>query len=361
MQKNGTRLVFQLLFFFSAAQGQTLLQQSFTGSITGQEILYNIFLPANYDTATVGLPVIYHLHGAGGNQGGNQNVTVPVALAEAFQSGAINEHYIVVFPNGLGSSMWADSKDGLRPAETHLVEELIPHIDANYKTLPGRADRYIQGFSMGGFGAAKFIAKYPELFQSAVAFDGAMHDWATLVDNHPDIAEEMFDNDPVYYEDYAPWKFFREKAADLADSVCFRMVVAGLTDYNYKLRDSLLQWNVDFDYLETSCPHNLGCVLNEVGISSAAFQEDCSPLVPTQVVSPFQNKCLIYPNPTRERLFLQYEAPLNSIRLLDLNGQLIRHWEQAPSELDLSELPPGMYYLQLSGNNYFQTLKVLKI
>jgi enterochelin esterase-like enzyme len=57
-----------------------------------------------YDTATVGFPVVYHLHGVGGNQ----NTSVPAAFDEARQMGLVSERYIVVFPNGLANSMWAE-------------------------------------------------------------------------------------------------------------------------------------------------------------------------------------------------------------------------------------------------------------
>ncbi|CAN5152215.1 hypothetical protein BH11PLA2_BH11PLA2_46940 [soil metagenome] len=41
---------------------------------------------------------------------------------------------LIVFPNGLASSMWCDSNDGKVPMETILIKELIPHIDKTHRT-----------------------------------------------------------------------------------------------------------------------------------------------------------------------------------------------------------------------------------
>ena len=86
-----------------------------------------------------------------------------------------------------GDSMWADSYDENYPKSSELVNDLIPYIDKNYDTEATKNSRAIAGFSMGGFGAAMTIFKYPHLFFSLTIFDGAMHDWETLVVNRKGI------------------------------------------------------------------------------------------------------------------------------------------------------------------------------
>ncbi len=71
---------------------------------------------------------------------------------------------LIVFPNGLASSMWCDSKDGAVPMETVLVKELVPHVDATFRTLASREGRILEGFSMGGYGAARLGLKHPDVF-----------------------------------------------------------------------------------------------------------------------------------------------------------------------------------------------------
>jgi endo-1,4-beta-xylanase len=53
--------------------------------------------------------------------------------------------------------------------ETTVIKELIPHIDATYRTLTTQDGRAIQGGSMGGMGSLKFAFKYPGLFSSAAS------------------------------------------------------------------------------------------------------------------------------------------------------------------------------------------------
>src|SRR5439155_24564374 len=107
-------------------------------------------------------PVIYWLHGR--NEDWHDNASVAVPLLEAAVRAGVAPASIVVWPNGLGDSGYIDSYDGKRPVETVIVKDLIPHVDATYRTLAFRAGRSIEGYSMGGSGAARLGFKYPELF-----------------------------------------------------------------------------------------------------------------------------------------------------------------------------------------------------
>lgn len=54
----------------------------------------------------------------------------------------------------------------------YLIEEMMPYVDTTYRTIPDRTGRGVDGFSMGGFMAAKIALQHPDLFASAGAFDG---------------------------------------------------------------------------------------------------------------------------------------------------------------------------------------------
>lgn len=56
--------------------------------------------------------------------------------------------------------------------EDYFIEELVPYVDAHYRTVAGREGRAVDGFSLGGFQSIKIAAQYPALFCSAGAFDG---------------------------------------------------------------------------------------------------------------------------------------------------------------------------------------------
>ncbi len=51
-------------------------------------------------------------------------------------------------------------------AETMIIKELIPHIDATYRTIADRKARCIEGFSMGGRGSTHLAMRHPEMFGS---------------------------------------------------------------------------------------------------------------------------------------------------------------------------------------------------
>jgi len=64
--------------------------------------------------------------------------------------------------------------DDLEPADiisdrylAFLVKELKPFIDATYRTLPGRADTYVMGSSMGGLISQYAMSRYPDVFGGA--------------------------------------------------------------------------------------------------------------------------------------------------------------------------------------------------
>lgn len=56
--------------------------------------------------------------------------------------------------------------------EDYLLQELIPHVDATYRTIASREGRGVDGFSLGGFMSTKIAIQHPDLFRTAGAFDG---------------------------------------------------------------------------------------------------------------------------------------------------------------------------------------------
>lgn len=133
-----------------------------TSKAAGTEVSYHIYVPKVAREAGTGrYPVLYWLHGTGGGLKG----IAPLAASfdQAIAVGKIPPIY-VVFPNGLGTGMWVDSKDGRRPVETMLIGELIPEIDAHFRTIAAPEGRVLEGFSMGGYGAARIGFKHSHLF-----------------------------------------------------------------------------------------------------------------------------------------------------------------------------------------------------
>jgi endo-1,4-beta-xylanase len=129
-----------------------------------REVGYCVYLPPGYAAHPERrYPVIYNLHGAGGNE------LRTVHSAVVLQEGILAKRWpemIIVFPNGGRSTMYQDSADGRFMAETTVIHELIPHVDRSYRTIADRRGRCIEGFSMGGRGSTHLAMKYPQLFGS---------------------------------------------------------------------------------------------------------------------------------------------------------------------------------------------------
>jgi enterochelin esterase-like enzyme len=247
-------------------------QHSFIGPVTGEPVNFNIYLPEGYGNAgnDEPYPVIYHLHGIGGVPGGPQATIVPASFEQALAEVIIGP-VIIVFPDGYTDSVWADSIGGDKPAETDVIAQLIPHVDANFRTIPFPGARVVQGFSMGGFGATKCYTKFPELFAACIEYDGAMVTWPVMLQFHPQQAKAIFGNDEAYFNQFSPWHWSTEHAKVLQDGPPIRMVVGALVGGNQNFHNHLQSLGILVDYVLTGCEHQIGCLFDAAGLESAAF------------------------------------------------------------------------------------------
>ena len=154
----------------SAVHAPRVEFRMFDSAAAKTKVSYHIYTPEIYNTEPERrFPVLYWLHGSGGGLAG----IPPVAayFDAAIRAGKIPP-MLVVFPNGMASSMWCNSKDGSVPMETVVIKELLPHIDVAFRTIATREGRIMEGFSMGGYGAARLGFKYPHLFGAVSIFAG---------------------------------------------------------------------------------------------------------------------------------------------------------------------------------------------
>ncbi len=253
----------------AALQGR-VESRTFTGPITGKTVKYSIYLPPGYDSGTARYPVVYHLHGIGGVHNGQQVSTVPASFEAAAGQNLIGP-VIIVFPDGYSDSFWADSIGGNKPAETDVVRQLVPHVDATFRTIADARSRVMQGFSMGGFGATKFAFKFPEVFGMCLEYDGALLTWANVVASHPQQAQAIFGNSEAYFNQFSPWFWMNEHRAIIDRGYPTRMMAGALVPGNQRFRNGLLNLNLPIDYTETGCPHTVGCLFTAEGVESAAW------------------------------------------------------------------------------------------
>jgi hypothetical protein len=89
---------------------------------------------------------------------------------KAIASGVIGKFILVSvdMTTPLGTS-WYVNSPVTGNWEDFMVQELVPYIDANFRTLPNRDSRAITGIFMGGYGALRFGMKYPDVFGTVYA------------------------------------------------------------------------------------------------------------------------------------------------------------------------------------------------
>lgn len=136
-----------------------------------REVGYTVYQPTECSEAGRRFPVVYFLHGAGGDENADGPAFSDI-VERMVKSGSVPP-VICVFPNG-GRSGYRDNAEGNILVETMLIEELLPTIDRDFRTLPQRESRAIAGYSMGGGGALRLALKYPELFSVAGSWAGAV-------------------------------------------------------------------------------------------------------------------------------------------------------------------------------------------
>ncbi|MCH2205530.1 MAG: alpha/beta hydrolase-fold protein [Lentisphaerales bacterium] len=134
------------------------------------EVGFYVYLPDHYKAnPKARYPVIYSLHGGGGNE--SSNLGRIHILKRAMELKLIPPS-IMVFPNGIRSSIYLDSHDQSIMIKTMVLKEIIPYIDGKYSTIGARA-RAVHGFSMGGSGSCYLAFQSPEYFSSICNYAGS--------------------------------------------------------------------------------------------------------------------------------------------------------------------------------------------
>ncbi|MGN6723114.1 MAG: alpha/beta hydrolase, partial [Marmoricola sp.] len=131
-----------------------------------------VLLPEGYETSTLHYPTQYLLNGALADptqwisQGGAAaQITDPYPVITVLADGGVKGWY-TNWVNGwqLSPQNW----------ETFHLNQLVPWIDQNLRTIANRSGRAIAGLSMGGFGSIHYAEDRPDLFSYAAAFSGAL-------------------------------------------------------------------------------------------------------------------------------------------------------------------------------------------
>jgi enterochelin esterase family protein len=157
-----------------------------------------VWLPPSYAaTPERRYPVIYWLAGYAGT-GEQQFSGTPWQpglgdrLDRLAASGEMGDA-IVVAPDGFtrwGGAQYLDSP-AIGDYETHVVREIVPAIDARFRTVAARDARAIGGKSSGGFGALVLAMRHPDLFAAVASHAGDMYFELSMLPDLPVAARTL--------------------------------------------------------------------------------------------------------------------------------------------------------------------------
>lgn len=207
-------------------EGQYQKNLTFEGPITGDEIIYTLYLPPGHNKAKGPYPLIIFLHGAGG---GNSSFEVLQSYEAARKDGLIKDA-IIVFPEKYGGTVWRDGAKDKMP-ETNVLKELLPYLEQEHGAASERSQRTIMGFSMGAAGSIYWGAKHLDLFSTAVALDAG--GGSSVTDSSA--------------RNYVPQ--YEEKADEIRKSLRLRIVQGGLNTRGFRQTLDELEISYEFQQL----------------------------------------------------------------------------------------------------------------
>ena len=214
---------------------------TFESAAAKAAVSYHLYTPAAYDRDPQRrFPVVYWLHGSRGGLPGIPKVAA--RFAAAIEAGTVPP-CLVVFVNGLANGMYVDWKDGSAPLETIIVNELVLHIDVSFRTIATREGRLLDGYSMGGYGAARLGFTYPDVFRGVSIMGGGPLQ-ADLLDapragkrRAEEVLERVYGGDPEYFRSVSPRVLAERHAAAIARGSLVRVVCGDLDETFANNRD----------------------------------------------------------------------------------------------------------------------------
>jgi enterochelin esterase family protein len=146
-----------------------------------------IYTPAGYENGKEKYPVLYLLHGMGGDEEAWINLGRTAQILDNLIAQGKVKPMIVVMPNGnaIQEAAPGESSLGMYKPVFQLpktmegsyelaFKDIINFVDANYRTIQNRSGRAIAGLSMGGFHSLHISGLYPDMFDYVGLFSAAI-------------------------------------------------------------------------------------------------------------------------------------------------------------------------------------------
>ena len=155
-----------------------------------------VYTPAGYEEGTEKYPVLYLLHGSGGDEEAWPTMGIANIIMDNVIAQGKAKPMIVVMPNAYANEMASLDLAGPRGSappgvgssgsvggpppmdnEKAIIDDIIPFVEKNFRTLPGRENRALAGLSMGSGITMNVGVKRLDVFASlALLSAGAFRD-----------------------------------------------------------------------------------------------------------------------------------------------------------------------------------------
>ena len=300
--------------------------------------------------------------------------------------------------NMLRPDLSNDSGIGTGNFEDYFIQDLIPHVDSTYRTIPEWCARGIDGFSIGGYASTLYGLKHPGIFSSVGCYDGTLMSYDDF-ENSPyfdpsfsDWFEPMFNSpfDTTYMKANSPIHLLLEVDPITLDSIkeigfhiSGSVVVSGSNlILNQEFVDILGTKGISNSFnmveLDPNSEHNqdwadyhatLSLVKHWETFSSLSCDLISSANTPNEIR---QLKLLqSFPNPVTSLATIEFEITTRGHINLDifdsfgnhlisvLSSEFNQGMHQIP--IDMSSYPNGIYYYQLESDNHIDVKKLLVI
>lgn len=179
----------------------------------GRERRMVVYTPAGYECGKGKYPVLYLLHGMGGDEEAWVATGRVVEIMDNLIAEGKAEPMIVVMTNGctkhlsapgyseegLFSPYMSGSMDGSFEA---MFPAVVEWVDNTYRTIAKPAKRAIAGLSMGGFHAMQISKHYPAMFDYVGLFSAAIFRGESGVEMYENLEERLlhqFEHEPKLY------------------------------------------------------------------------------------------------------------------------------------------------------------------
>ena len=159
-----------------------------------------VYTPAGYEDSNKQYPVLYLLHGAGGDENAWSERCRAMQILDNLIAQGKAEPMIVVMPNGNGAqeavpgeypnSMYKPSFANPKTMEGSFetaFPDVVKFIDKTYRPQANKRGRAIAGLSMGGYHSMHITKQYPDMFDYVGLFSAAIMP-------NKDVKSPIYDN-----------------------------------------------------------------------------------------------------------------------------------------------------------------------